>query len=94
MGGGGSLHSASRNRLSAVIPLAPWNVQGSNAFNNIRVPTISTGRSGNDRALLSTYGVSWMKRYLDKDNRYTRFLCGPNHESNGSISEYRDTSCS
>jgi len=38
--------------------------------------------------------VSWMKRYLDKDNRYTRFLCGPNHESNGSISEYRDTSCS
>lgn len=131
MGGGGALRSAARNRLSASIPLAPWN-SGGNDFDEIGVPTMilacesdgtapvnrhaspfynripgstdkvyleinngnhscSTGRSGNDRALLSTYGVSWMKRFLDKDGRYNQFLCGPNHEANGSISEFRDT---
>ncbi|MBX2848042.1 MAG: hypothetical protein KTR16_06975 [Acidiferrobacterales bacterium] len=132
MGGGGSLHSASRNRISAAMPLAPWNQSGSGAFNNINVPTMilacesdttarvgthaipfynripnstdkvyleinngnhscSTGRSGNDRALLRTYGVSWMKRFLDKDGRYNQFLCGPNHTANSSISDFRDT---
>jgi len=45
--------------------------------------------NGND-ALLSTYGVSWMKRFLDKDQRYAQFLCGPNHIANPSINEYRD----
>ncbi|MFT6262055.1 MAG: triacylglycerol lipase [Bermanella sp.] len=131
MGGGGALISASRNRLSAVVPLAPWNTGGNN-FNAIGVPTLimacendSTARvnrhaspfynsipnstdkaymeiangphncangsngNGND-ALLSTYGVSWMKRFLDQDNRYDQFLCGPNHEGNNSITEYRD----
>ena len=131
MGGGGALQSASRNRLSASVPLAPWNVGGNN-FNQIRVPTMimacendgtasvnvhaspfynaipnstdkayleinngqhncSTGQSTANRSLLSTYGLSWMKRYLDKDGRYNRFLCGPNHEANSAISEYRDT---
>ncbi len=131
MGGGGSLHSASRNRLSAAIPLAPWN-SGGNSFGRIRVPTMimacendgtasvnrharpfyntipnstdkvyleinngdhgcSTGRAGTNRALQSTYGVSWMKRFLDKDRRYDRFLCGPDHRSNRAISDFRDT---
>ena len=131
MGGGGALRSASRNRLSASVPLAPFNV-GGNDFEEIAVPTMilacesdgtapvnshaspfyndipnstdkvyleiengehscANGRSGNDRALLSTYGVSWMKRFLDKDSRYNQFLCGPNHEANSSISEFRDT---
>ena len=131
MGGGGSLISASRNRLSAAVPLAPWN-SGGNDFDQIGVPTMimacendSTARvnthaspfyntipnstdkaymeitngphncangdngNGND-ALLSTYGVSWMKRFLDKDQRYAQFLCGPNHIANPSINEYRD----
>ncbi|RBP50683.1 dienelactone hydrolase family protein [Arenicella xantha] len=130
MGGGGSLQSASRNRLSAAVPLAPWN-SGSNSFNQIAVPTmimacendstanvsshaspfyntiptstdkafmeISGGQhncangSNSNNALLATYGVSWMKRFLDKDHRYNQFLCGPNHESNSRISEFRDT---
>lgn len=131
MGGGGALRSASRNRLSATVPLAPWS-RGGNNFDDIRVPTLilacqsdptaavnsharpfynaipnstdkailevtngphncSTGRSGNDRAMLSTYGVSWMKRFLDKDGRYNQFLCGPNHVANASISSFRDT---
>ena len=130
MGGGGSLHSASRNRISAAVPLAPWN-SGGNSFNQIGVPTMimacesdgtapvnshaspfyNTIPSSTDKAFmelnngphncangnnsytatLSTYGVSWMKRFLDKDGRYNQFLCGPNHVANSQISEYRDT---
>lgn len=130
MGGGGALHSASRNRLSAAIPLAPWNL-GGNPFGSINAPTMifacendTTARVGvhanpfynaisnsndkvfleindgshscanggaRDDSLLSTYGVSWMKRFLDKDARYSQFLCGPNHEANARISDFRDT---
>ena len=134
MGGGGALHSASRNRLSASVPLAPWNT-GGNPFNQINVPTMimacendlvapvgihaspfynrisnntdkalielnngnhscANGGNGRDNPLLATYGVSWLKRFLDKDQRYTPFLCGPNHEANSGISDYRDSSCS
>ena len=39
--------------------------------------------------VLSRLGVSWMKRHLDNDTRYSQFLCGPNHESDREISEYR-----
>lgn len=131
MGGGGSLRSAARNRLSAAMPLAPFRI-GGNDFNQIRVPTMimacqndgvapvsihaspfynripgstdkvlleiangphncANGESSGNRAVLSTYGVSWMKRFLDKDGRYNQFLCGPNHESNSRISDFRDT---
>jgi triacylglycerol lipase len=131
MGGGGALHSASRNRLSASAPMAPFN-SGSNPFNDINVPTMifacqsdnvasvngharpfynripgstdkvllevtngshdcANGRPGSNRPLLSTYGVSWMKRFLDKDGRYNQFLCGPNHTSNPGISSFSDT---
>lgn len=130
MGGGGALRSASRNRLSASVPLAPWST-GSNDFDEIEVPTMimacendgtapvnshaspfynsipnatdkayleindgphncATGQSVANRPLLSTYGLSWMKRFLDKDARYSQFLCGPDHEADSSISEYRD----
>jgi len=51
----------------------------------------ANGVSSNNQSLLSTYGVSWMKRFLDKDGRYNQFLCGPNHEANSGISDYRDT---
>lgn len=131
MGGGGSLRSAARNRLSAAMPLAPFRV-GGNDFDQIRVPTMimacendvvapvgvharpfynripgstdkvlleinngshscANGESSGNRPLLSTYGVSWMKRFLDKDRRYNQFLCGPNHEANSQISDFRDT---
>lgn len=130
MGGGGALISASRNRLSASVPLAPWNT-GGNDFDEIGVPTMimacendgtasvnrhaspfynaipnstdkafleindgphncATGQSSGNRPLLSTYGLSWMKRFLDKDGRYNQFLCGPDHEADSAISEYRD----
>ncbi len=130
MGGGGALRSAARNRLSASVPLAPWNI-GGNDFEDIEVPTMimacendgtapvgihaspfyntipgstdkalmeinngphncANGNNSNN-ALLSTYGVSWMKRFLDKDRRFSQFLCGPNHEANSRISDYRDT---
>jgi dienelactone hydrolase len=38
---------------------------------------------------LSRLGVSWMKRFLDNDRRFSQFLCGPNHTSDRDISEYR-----
>ncbi len=47
--------------------------------------------SGNsDEDLLGKLGVAWMKRFMDNDRRYDQFLCGPNYESDRSVSEYRD----
>lgn len=39
--------------------------------------------------LLGMYGISWMKRFIDFDTRYSQFLCGPNHQADLAISEYR-----
>ena len=39
MGGGGSLRNAAGDRLSAAIPLAPWNT-GGNSFDQIDTPTM------------------------------------------------------
>ncbi len=48
--------------------------------------------SGNaDANILGKYGVAWMKRFIDRDTRYSQFLCGPNHTSARSISQYRQT---
>lgn len=44
---------------------------------------------GLNDAVLGRLGVSWMKRFLDEDTRYSQFLCGPNHTSDRNISEYR-----
>lgn len=44
---------------------------------------------GRNDAVLSRLGVSWMKLHIDKDQRYSQFLCGPRHESDTRISEYR-----
>lgn len=44
---------------------------------------------GLNNDVLSRFGVSWMKRFLDEDTRYSQFLCGPNHTSDRKISEYR-----
>lgn len=47
--------------------------------------------SGNsDEDILGKYGISWMKRFIDFDTRYNQFLCGPNHEADYDISEWRD----
>lgn len=48
--------------------------------------------SGNsDEDILGKYGVSWMKRFIDDDTRFSPFLCGPSHTSDRSISVYRDS---
>ncbi|MEH6565819.1 MAG: dienelactone hydrolase family protein [Halopseudomonas sp.] len=44
---------------------------------------------GTNNDVLGRFGVSWMKLHLDEDDRYKQFLCGPNHTSDYSISEYR-----
>lgn len=40
--------------------------------------------------ILGKYGIAWMKRFIDFDYRYDQFLCGPNHESDFNISDYRE----
>jgi len=35
----------------------------------------------NNSGRLGRYGVSWMKRFLDNDTRFTEFLCGAPHDS-------------
>ena len=62
------------------------------AFLEINGGSHYCANSGNsDEDILGKYGVAWMKRFMDFDRRYDQFLCGPNHESDRSISEYRDT---
>lgn len=45
------------------------------------------------KPILGKYGVSWMKRFLDNDTRYSPFLCGAPHTTDLSntavISDYR-----
>ncbi|PCD00205.1 alpha/beta hydrolase family protein [Halopseudomonas pelagia] len=128
MGGGGTLRVATEGRISAAIPLAPWDTS-SLRFRNVEAPTLiiacesdiiapvgshaspfynripedvdkafveidggshycgNGGGFNND--VLSRFGVSWMKLHLDNDDRYQQFLCGPDHEDDSDISEYR-----
>ncbi|MFL1405956.1 alpha/beta hydrolase family protein [Marinobacter sp. M1N3S26] len=134
MGGGGTLRVATEGRVSAAIPLAPWD-SSSLQFRSIETPTLifacendavasvrshadpfyeaipdstakafveldggshtcangNSGFGGTYNDVLSRLGVSWMKLHLDKDQRYNQFVCGPNHESDRNISEYRGT---
>jgi len=47
--------------------------------------------SGNsDSDILGRNAVAWMKRFIDKDTRYSQFLCGPNFELDFDVSEYRE----
>lgn len=39
---------------------------------------------------IARYGISWLKLYVDDDERYAQFLC-PVPEPDGEISEYRGT---
>lgn len=43
--------------------------------------------------ILGKYSISWMKRFLDNDTRYSPFLCGAPHQSDlagTTVSEYRE----
>lgn len=46
------------------------------------------------KPILGKYGVSWMKRFLDNDTRYSQFLCGSPHTADLSrtsvVSAYRE----
>ncbi|MEU5877100.1 dienelactone hydrolase family protein [Spirillospora sp. NPDC047279] len=39
---------------------------------------------------IAMYSISWLKRYVDEDTRYSQFLCPPPAPSN-TIAQYRDT---
>ncbi|ARN19491.1 dienelactone hydrolase family protein [Piscinibacter gummiphilus] len=42
----------------------------------------SCANSGNsDAGLIGKYGVAWMKRFMDDDTRYSKFLCGAEHQA-------------
>lgn len=42
----------------------------------------------NNSGIIGRYGVSWMKRFLDNDTRFTEFLCGAPHSTIVSGSTY------
>jgi len=45
-----------------------------------------------DNAIQSRMMVSWLKRHVDEDTRYTQFLCpGPSTGLLGEVQEYRST---
>ena len=54
MGGGGTLQLASGTRLSAAIPLAPWN-SGSNNFDQIETPTLIIACENDGTAAVGTH---------------------------------------
>lgn len=43
--------------------------------------TTSLGTSAEVKKVAAKYGVSWLKRFLDEDTRYSPFLCGAEHEA-------------
>ena len=70
------------NRIPNTTPKAFLEIYGGSHF------CANSGYPNED--LLGMYGISWMKRFIDFDRRYDQFLCGPNHEANLAISEYRE----
>lgn len=69
------------NQLPSSIDKAYVNIRGGSHY--------CANGGGLNNSVLSRLGVSWMKRFLDNDTRYSQFLCGPNHESDRKIKEYR-----
>ncbi len=53
---------------------------------------VMTGQA--NEPILGKYTVSWMKRFMDNDTRYSQFLCGAPHQDDlgfgSDISEYRE----
>ncbi len=70
------------NRIPASTPKAFLEIYGGSHF------CANSGYPNED--LLGMYGIAWMKRFIDFDSRYSQFLCGPNHEGDLAISEYRE----
>lgn len=128
MGGGGALRVAQEGRISAAIPLAPWDTVKD--VSDVQVPTMmfvceddviapndnhsyvfwdglpdtidkgylefaneghycANGNNENNE-ILSQVGISWMKRHLDKDQRYTQFLCDTDYTSDETVLDYRE----
>ncbi len=69
------------NKIPSTTPKAFLEIYGGSHF------CANSGYPNQD--LLGLYGISWMKRFIDFDTRYSQFLCGPNHTADGTISEYR-----
>ncbi|MBB2495982.1 alpha/beta hydrolase [Pseudomonas sp. UL070] len=69
------------NKIPSTTPKAFLEIYGGSHF------CANSGYPNQD--LLGLYGISWMKRFIDFDTRYSQFLCGPNHTASGTISEYR-----
>jgi dienelactone hydrolase len=44
-----------------------------------------------DNNTIAKYAISWLKRWVDNDTRYTQFLCPPPPGNSATIQEYRST---
>ncbi len=87
-------------QLDAIAPVA---VHASPFYNDIPSSTpklyleINNGdhfcaNSGNgDSELLGKLGVAWIKRFVDSDERYSPFLCGPDYEDQFAVSDFRNS---
>lgn len=60
------------------------------AFLEINNGSHTCANGGSNRDVLGKYGVSWMKRFMDEDTRYSQFLCGINQSGDSAISDYRE----
>lgn len=58
------------------------------AYLELKGATHNTTNSPN--TTVAKYGISWLKRFIDNDTRYDRFLCPP-PAAGDAIAEYRDT---
>ena len=50
----------------------------------------SHNATNSDNAVTSQYSITWLKRFVDNDTRYTQFLC-PGPSTSRTISQYRVT---
>jgi dienelactone hydrolase len=83
MGGGGALRVASGDRLSAAIPLAPWNT-GSNDFDEIETPTMIIACENDSTAPVNSHASPFYNRIPSStDKAYLEINNGGHSCANG-----------
>ena len=91
MGGGGALRSASRNLLSASVPLAPWS-SGSNDFDQIAVPTMIMACENDTTASVNSHASPFYNAIPNStDKAYLELNNGSHNCATGQSTAYRST---
>lgn len=86
MGGGGTLRVATEGRISAAIPLAPWDYS-SLQFRNVQAPTMIFACQSDTIAPVSSHASPFYNRLPDDiDKAYFRLTSGNHYCANGGSS--------